>query len=291
MLSSAGQALSPVFSFLLSRRIQAQTCYLPDQTIEPNDNVCNASAPVSLCCQSGATCLTNGLCFSQWDTSFNTGTCTDKTWTSPSCFQQCPPSLGNDHGFQTLYRCNDNQWCCSTGGNTTSCCNDGGVDLFTLKNVSAVMGGTGFLAGFTIAPVGDLQTSIGTGPSSTLATSNAIDAGPTKSQSSAAASNTTDTETPDPKSPTSASDVTKTGLGAGLGVGIPLAAGLTVALLFLRRLRSQSNSQKIDIEIKTAGTIVDGEPSAHHERQEMESLPVEMPNSRRDITQEIGARE
>lgn len=285
MLSSVGQALWIVFSLLLWRRIQAQTCYFPDQTIGTKDNVCNASAPVSLCCQYGATCLTSGLCFSKWDTSFNTGTCTDKTWTSPSCFQQCP------HGFHTLYRCNDNQWCCSTGGNSTSCCNDAGVELFHLKDDGAVMGGTGFLAGFTIAPVQSLQTSMATAPSSALATPNTTDAGPTKPQSSAAASITTGTETPYTKSTISASDATKTGLGAGLGVGLPLLGGLTIALFFLRRVRSQSNSQKTDSERKTAGVVVDGESSTYHERQEIESLPVEMPNSRRDITQEIGVRQ
>ena len=288
MLSSTGRAPLIVFSLLLWWRIQAQTCYYPDQTIEPSYNVCNASAQVSLCCQWGATCLTSGLCFLEFDSSLNTGTCTDKTWTSPSCFQHCPPSLGIDHGSHTLYRCNDNQWCCSTGGNSTSCCNDRGVDLFPMKDDGGVMGGTGFLSGFTIAPVELLQTSMSTAPFSALATPNATDAGPTKPQSSTAASTTTDKETPHPESTTRANNATRTGLGAGLGVGLPLLAGLTVALLFVRRLRSQSNSQKSDAEKKTAYNVVDGESSAHHERQELESLPVEMPNSRREITQELG---
>ena len=287
MLSSARKTPSIALSLLLWRRIQAQ-CYYPDSTSEPRDIVCNASAPISLCCQNGETCLTNGLCFSKWDTSINTGTCTDKTWSSSSCFQQCLPSIGIDHGIHTLYRCTGNEWCCSAGGNITSCCNDGGVDLFNLNNPDGVMGGTGLLSGLTIAPVESLQTSTSTAPSSASATSNAIDIGPTKSYSSAAARETTDAETPDPKSTTSASDATKTGLGAGLGVGLPLLAGLTVALVFLRRLRSQSNSKKTDSERRTAGVVDDIELLAHHERHEMESLPAEVPNSRCDTTQEIG---
>ena len=154
------------FSLLLGRHIQAQECYYPDQTVETTHIICNASAHASLCCQYGSTCLTNGLCFSKWDTSINTGTCTDKTWTDPSCFQNCPQSSGIDHGFNTLYRCNDNQWCCSTSGNTTSCCNNSGVELFVLKEVGAVMGGTGFESGFTIAPLELLQTSQSTMASS-----------------------------------------------------------------------------------------------------------------------------
>ena len=289
MLSSARKAPSIMFSLLLWRRIQAQ-CYYPDHTSEPRDNVCNASAPFSLCCQNGETCLTNGLCFSEWDTSINTGTCTDKAWNSSSCFQQCLPSLGIDHGIHTLYRCNGNEWCCSAGGNITSCCDDEGVELFTLKEADGVMGGTGLLSGLTIAPVESLQRSTSTAPSSASATSNAIDTGPTKSYSSAAASKTTDTETPDPKSTTSAIDATKTGLGAGLGVGLPLLAGLTLALVFLRRLRSQSNTNRTDSEMETAGVVDDIELLTHDERQEMESLPAEVPNSRRDTTQEIGVR-
>ena len=149
------------------------------------------------------------------------------------------------------------------------------------------MGGTGFVAGFTIAPV-EIQTSMSTAPSSVSATSNAIDTGLTKSYSSAAGSSTTDTQTPDPEHNTSVSDATKTGLGAGLGVGLPLLAGLIVALLFLRRLRSRSNGKRTDVDKKTSGDVNDGEVLVHDERQEMESLPAEVPNSRRDTTQEIG---
>ena len=288
MLSSARKAPSIVFSVLLWRRIQAQ-CYYPDATSEPRDTVCNASAPVSLCCQNGETCLTNGLCFSQWNTSINTGTCTDKSWTSSNCFQQCVATLGIDHGIHTLYRCNDNQWCCSTGGNITSCCNDLGVNLFVMKDPDAVMGGSGFLAGLSIAPV-ETQTSTSTAPSSSSATSNAIDTGPTRSYSSDAGSKTTATQTPYPEHNPSVSDATKTGLGAGFGVGLPLLAGLTLALVFLRRLRRQSNSKRTDLEKETAGAVVDGESSAYHGRQEMESLPAEVPDSRRDTTQEIEVR-
>ena len=287
MLSSARKVPSIIFSLLLWRRIQAQ-CYYPDHTSAPNDIVCNSSAPFSPCCQNGAICLTTGLCFLETDTSINTGTCTDKTWASLSCFQTCTPSLWNDHGFHTLYRCSDNLWCCSMGGNTTSCCSDGGVELFPLPSGGVVTGGTGFLTGSTIATVETLQTSMSTEPSSTSATSNAIDTGPTKSYSSAAAGNTTDTPTPYPEHNVSVRDATKTSLSAGLGVGLPLLAGLTLALVYLRHLRSQSKSQSTGSEEKSAGVVVDGELPTHYERPEMESLPAEMPNSRREITQELG---
>ena len=143
------------------------------------------------------------------------------------------------------------------------------------------MGGTGFLPGFTIAPVELLQSSTSTAGSSVLATPGAIDLGAAKPQSSAAANNNTDGKA-------SASDVTKTGLGAGLGIGIPLLAGLIVALLFLRRLRIQNNAQKIDSEKKTADIVVDGDIMARSAPPDMESLPSEMPISRRETTRELG---
>ena len=135
----APRASLTAFSFLLGRRIEAQEWYCSDRTVETSHVACNDSAQASLCCQYGAICLTSGLCFDKGDTSINIGTCTDKTWTDPSCFQDCPYSTGIEHGFNTLYRCNGNQWCCSTIGNTTSCCDDCDVKLFRLEEVGAAM--------------------------------------------------------------------------------------------------------------------------------------------------------
>ena len=150
------------------------------------------------------------------------------------------------------------------------------------------MGGTGFVPGFTIAPVDLLQTSTSTVASTALATHIAMDPGPTTHPSEAVASSTAAAETPPTESTASASDATKTGLGAGLGVGVPLLAGLILVLFFLRRLRSQNNSQRTDCQKKPTGAEPHGGITARHVRHEMESLPSEMPNSRLEITQELG---
>ena len=267
-------------SLLLGRRTRAQKCYYPDQAVEPFHVICNASAQVSLCCKYGATCLTNGLCFSKWDTSFNTGTCTDQTWTDPSCFQNCPRSTEIDHGFNTLYRCDDNRWCCSTGGNFTSCCNDYDVDLFGLKEVGAVMGGTGFQTGFTIAPFEPLQTRQSTEVTSdSTVSSNAS----SESQSTVSAGKDVDAGRG------SSSDRTEIGLGVGLGVGLPLLAGFIVILVFIRRLRSQIESESRQRGKGIDGVVRDGDKMTLHRPVEMGTLPSEMSNSRREITQELGA--
>lgn len=150
------------------------------------------------------------------------------------------------------------------------------------------MGGTGFVAGFTMAPVDLLQTSASTLAPTALATHIAMDPGPTMQQSEAVASSNAAAETFPTESTASASDATKTGLGAGLGVGVPLLAGLILALFFLTRLRRQNNSQRTDSEKKTTGAEPDGDITARHVRHEMESLPSEMPNSRLEMTQELG---
>lgn len=273
MLSSAQRASLVILSLLLTRGTQTQTCYYLDQTVEPTHIVCNASAQFSLCCQQGATCLTSGLCFSQWDTSINTGSCTDPTGTDHSCFQQCP-SLGFDHGFHTLYRCNDNKWCCSIGGNETSCCNDGDVELFPLRYVAAVMGGTGFLTGFTIAPVDLVEQA---NNKSTVTTSSAASSTPdptsTNTQSSSTAAAPTHTASPSP----SDDETLKTALAAGLGVGLPLLAALLVALFFLARSHKNNKNNNAHHEKTADGVERDGDMTRMMtRRQEMENPPLEM---------------
>ena len=70
-------------------------CYSPignDLTRTANHTLCRPEAPVTHCCEPEAACLDNGLCFLAFDLSISTGTCTDKTWSDPACFQGCLPS-------------------------------------------------------------------------------------------------------------------------------------------------------------------------------------------------------
>ncbi len=190
----------------------------------------------------------------------------------------------------------------------TSCCDDGDVQLFTLKSIGAVMGGTGFVAGFTIAAVGLLQTSASIAAfsalstpsapssaptstikaaSSTLSTPNAIYSTPARSQLPETSVNVTDAEIPHSGNTANGSDVIKTGLGAGLGVGLPLLAALIIALLLLRRMRRHGKVQGAMSTKETAILVTDGAVLLRNEPPEMESLPSEMPNGRREVTQEL----
>ena len=156
------------------------------------------------------------------------------------------------------------------------------------------MGGTGFQTGFTIAPLELLQTSrstVATGQN-TVATSQSIAATSQSTGSSSALSQTQSTALAGKNENlgrASASDTTSTGLAAGLGVGLPLLAGLIVALLFLRRLRSRPNSMRTNSGKEINDVVISGNSMAPHGLVEMEIHPSEMPNSRREITQELGA--
>lgn len=84
---------------LLSRQLYAQqVCYYPDGTEATDHTPCNASASntptdASSCCHdiSNSYCQDNNLC--TWNGAMYRGACTDKTWTSPNCPQQCTEGL------------------------------------------------------------------------------------------------------------------------------------------------------------------------------------------------------
>ncbi|KAK0659672.1 hypothetical protein DIS24_g3870 [Lasiodiplodia hormozganensis] len=63
------------------------TCYYPDGNTISDDVPCDSSAEQSACCGSGATCMMNGLCLNYG--LFSRGSCTDSSWESDACPQQC----------------------------------------------------------------------------------------------------------------------------------------------------------------------------------------------------------
>ena len=207
----------------------SSTCYFESGIVAQDFVACNASTVgTTHCCQNNWTCLDTGLCMVSWDTSVNTGSCTDRSWESTDCFRRCPGALG---ALNTLYRCDDNEWCCSSGGNTTSCCQDPSVYLFELNgqnNPSRVMGGSAFVPGYTIAPIAALEAA--ETRSNLSCPSNESD-GPSISSNASGQS-----ASPSPAiCSASSDDMMKTGLGAGLGIGLPLIAALATLLFFLIR--------------------------------------------------------
>ena len=177
--------------------------------------------------------------------SINTGTCTDKSWENPSCFQQCPASADFQNStVNTLFRCDNDYWCCTAGANNTSCCGDPGSAYFYVGRITpaAIYNGSGFASGYTVAPIqaSNTQSSVFTQlsvltPSCTAVNQPNSIGGPLSSA-------------PAFRNFTSSNNPTTAGIGAGLGVAIPLLIALgSISFLLLReRQKSKSLTQIIN---------------------------------------------
>ena len=177
--------------------------------------------------------------------SINTGTCTDKTWKDPSCFQECPTSADYRTPYvNTLYRGDSNYWCCSAGANETTCCGDPDVAFFSIGRTTpaAIYNGSGFASGFTIAPIQALntQSSVFTQSSVLTPSCTAVNQqNPIREPQSSTPACRNYTLSPNPIT---------VGIGASLGVGIPLliALGSISSLLLRERRRNRSLTQVIN---------------------------------------------
>lgn len=151
------------------------------------------------------------------------------------------PSEYTTDNTNTLYRCDDNQWCCSEGGNTTSCCNDPHVNLFSPipdNSVAAIYNGSGIAAGYVLTSTTS-STSSGT---ASPTNPNGGKATATKEVCPTAGSARDSTACPSPNASSSSSDTAKVGVGVGVRVGVPLLAALA-AVLFLWSREKKRNRE------------------------------------------------
>jgi hypothetical protein len=140
-----------------------------------------------------------------------------------NCFPHCKSSqLGT---ISTVYRCSNNNWCCSDGANSTNCCHDPHVKLFKIGRDAYVQNGTAFIQGYNIALDKDI-------------TSTATPSSPSSSSNGSQCTATIPAQ--------SSSKVTAAGVGVGLGVGVPLLAAIGVLsfLLLQERRRSRNSSAR-----------------------------------------------
>ncbi|KAE9376588.1 hypothetical protein N431DRAFT_542146 [Stipitochalara longipes BDJ] len=221
----------------------AKTCYFPDGNPATKDTACK-SATVSTCCQEGATCLDNGLCFDPFGSAvggYIRGSCTDKTWASADCPQYCTydnatAGLFNSLSDAGVLSCGNPGYCCESDPLSKCDCQTG-------KGTFSI---SGDLKPFTTIPSSGSTTSTATKATATKSlttTTSSRTTTPTTATSSSPTSSPTNTPTSAPTS--------NTALKVGLGVGLPLAAALVgvvgVLAYFLRRRQRQQK---------------DGDPSA-----------------------------
>ena len=226
-------------SLQVSPSSSASTCYYPNGN--PSTDVpCDSDALFTQCCGSRSDCLTNGLCILEAsnDTGINyaRGTCTDKTWASSLCPQQCQlnqdtPKNSSAYDFRTngvqVWQCGSQgygeeaKYCCESEAERQRCCSTA-TAVFTL-GAAAVGASTGAVTTSASLSVSSIRPSLSepTAMSSTLSESSIT------SMSSATASPTT--------AANKADNTQSTMLGAGVGGVVGLLVLVAVVVFFFRR--------------------------------------------------------
>jgi len=154
-------------------------------------------------------------------------------------FFDAPLDYGNAN-TNTLYRCSNNQWCCSRGGNTTSCCSDPNVTSFFpqgTNTVHQIYNGSAFAAGFALSP-----TSVPTS-SASASTAKADGAKSTATRASGDACPATGVSRNNNTCPNMTYNSAETnivGVGVGVGLGVPLLTALAASLLLWAREKKRS---------------------------------------------------
>ncbi|KAK2014514.1 hypothetical protein LZ32DRAFT_646360 [Colletotrichum eremochloae] len=134
-------ALLSSSTFTTGVRAAANLCFFPGG-VQALDVPCDPKAEVSMCCGSVDACLSNGLCKLE-DTSNNTGiayargTCSDPTWQSPFCPQNCvlnPDTRTNKTAYDfrfngvQVWQCDSQgfgvpgKFCCESAAEKARCC-------------------------------------------------------------------------------------------------------------------------------------------------------------------------
>jgi hypothetical protein len=213
--------------------LSASICYFPNGDTS-TDVPCDAEAPFTQCCGTRSACLSNGLCAlkatNDTGTAYARGTCTDRSWASPLCPQQC--QLNQDTPINTtaydfrasgvqVWQCGsegfarDAKFCCESEAESKRCCSTQ-TALFTLLSAS-------------VGP----STSIKTTQSSTsTALSSTIGPGPTRSEGVPANTSPPATSAPTPKRRMN----TAVSVGAGVG-GTLIVLVLIAGVIFCMRKR------------------------------------------------------
>ena len=185
---------------------------------------CQSDTEETHCCAPGETCLSNGLCFVFFDSSLNNGYCANSGWRAP-CSQYC-----SQYAFSTLFRCNNNNWCCSEGANVTSCCQDIATPS-KMADQALVLNGTAFAPGVELLAIGaGTVDGYGTGIGNASCAEGAQATTTVVMQPTASCK----------ASSQGSSNTMAVGIGAGLGVGLPFLTIILVLAMSLHKERRRS---------------------------------------------------
>ncbi|KAK2022422.1 hypothetical protein LX32DRAFT_710289 [Colletotrichum zoysiae] len=279
-------------SFATGAQAAANLCFFPGG-VQARDVPCDPTAEVSMCCGSVNACLSNGLC--KLDDTTNTtgiayarGTCSDPTWQSPVCPQNCvlnPDTRTNRTAYDfrfngvQVWQCDGRgygvpgKFCCESAAEKTRCCSTpaavfGPLVPATPGNAAAVQtydpnAGTGSSAATTRGAASATQTTTTTTtpPRATMpptVVASKIPATPGQADASS--------------SPTGSNGGNDGGGGGrgegqggignvaivGMGVGASVGGGLLVALGVMWWLRRERKQQRSAAELDGASSRFSG---------------------------------
>ncbi|KAF3404165.1 hypothetical protein DPV78_002765 [Talaromyces pinophilus] len=251
------QALFLLLPGLLAPSAEAsRQCYFPNHKLAVNDTACTAGS-VSVCCQQGAACLDNGLCYLPSASAaggFIRGSCTDQTWASQDCPQYCtddiPGGIFNSLSDAGVVACGGTKYCCESDNVTTCDCQTGN-GTFSLAGSISIFTTIGSSVTTTSSSTSSSSTT-----SSSVTTTSALPSSTissvtgSASPSPAAASVTTSTtSTIATSTSTASSSGSNEAVKVGVGVGVPLGIALLVVIgVFFWRGRKRTSTFSRQVE-------------------------------------------
>jgi hypothetical protein len=227
--------------YILSVLADVPLCYYPDGSTAQSDFACNLTAEHSFCCAVGYNCLENKICVAVGESTWNRGSCTDKSWNSPECPRFCMDFRQNGGSF--IVNCAEDAGVCCYDTlvfpeeNRVDCCS---ANLTEQNPVTMLPGEP---TPFTLISKGaSTQTKIMSSSSSSSSSSTSTTSA-TSTGSSTTATTTTPTSSTSNASPTAAASSSSSSLTTGAYVGIAIGIAAAVGIFFFRK-RQRSKRQQ-----------------------------------------------
>uniref|UniRef100_A0A093VUI1 Mid2 domain-containing protein n=1 Tax=Talaromyces marneffei PM1 TaxID=1077442 RepID=A0A093VUI1_TALMA len=271
MISYQALFFFPLGLLALSAEASRQ-CYFPNHKLAVNDTPCTANS-VSVCCQQGAACLDDGLCYLPSASAaggFIRGSCTDQIWASQDCPQYCtddiPGGIFNSLSDAGVVACGGTKFCCESANITTCDCQTGN-GTFSLDGTISIFTTIGSSMTTTSSTNSSTTSSLTSSSTLSSVTSSASPSPATTSMTSSTIS------TIAASTSTVSSNGTSEVLKVGVGIGVPLGIALLVVIgVFLWRGRRKTST--LPSQVENSMPNHDNKPSAWNKPSQGETYEL-----------------
>jgi hypothetical protein len=234
----------------------ANKCYFPNGS-PSTDEPCDPNALFTQCCGSASKCLSNGVCLVEvknfvgdetTGTQYARGTCTDRTWVSSLCPQQClvnQDTARNQSAYDfaaggvQVWQCTgqgfaaEAKYCCESQGEQQRCCQTQSV-VFPLQgavrgaSTTNTLGQTTDSSASTTASIASTTASVALTRASIASTTAPIASKSAPTTASVATTSATG-------QPHGTNKAKMTGIAVGVGVGVGLIFLIAGVVFVVRR--------------------------------------------------------